>query len=171
MKDNIVLIGMMGAGKSTVAKALADQLCMFYIDTDDLIEYEVDSIPNIFKNYGEAGFRKFEMKMCARAASFNNTVIATGGGTVMNPVNVYKLKKTGTLVYLKVPLTELKKRVKGTDRPLLKNGMKAFEQLYRERRETYESCADIVVSAKGTPDEVADAIIQKLVAHFTKEKG
>lgn len=120
--DNIILTGYMGAGKSTVGKRLAETLGMDFIDTDEyIVEKEGRTIPEIFAESGEAGFRDIETE-AVRALRENcyNTVISTGGGAVLRDENAELLKETGSVFYLYASPEETFNRVKGdTGRPLL----------------------------------------------------
>jgi shikimate kinase/3-dehydroquinate synthase len=159
---NIVLTGFMGTGKSAVGRRLARALGWRFVDTDEMIERKTGrTIPRIFADSGEGYFRKIERKMIQSAARQKNTVIATGGGAVLDPRNVRALKKNGLLVGLKASPRAILSRVSGSDRPLLKGGdpRRRVERLLAERRERYEM-ADLVVDTSGRDaDRVSRGIL------------
>lgn len=145
-KQNIVLIGMPGVGKSTMAK----RLCKSFIDTDTEIKEKFAMPPNeIIEKFGEADFRQKESETIKTLSVKNGTVIATGGGCVLFEENVINLKKNGILVYLNAPLERL---TATEDRPLSKNP-KMLEKLYLERKDIYAKSCDISVDASGNEEE------------------
>ena len=97
-QSNIVLIGFMGSGKSEVGRLLAERLGRQLLDTDELIERDGATIPEIFAAEGEKGFRRHERSAIERAARTKGAVIATGGGAVLDPANVESLRRRGVLV-------------------------------------------------------------------------
>lgn len=154
-KKNIVLIGMPGVGKSTMAHLLDKQ----FIDTDTEIEKKYKMSPkDIIESYGEASFRQKESEVIKELSLKNGIVIATGGGAVLDPQNVISLKKNGILVYLNAPL----KRLTATDdRPLSKNPQ-MLEKIYNERKNIYLSACDISVDASGSIEETYKKITEVL---------
>jgi 3-dehydroquinate synthase len=170
---NIVLVGFMGSGKTEVGRCLADRTGRRLIDTDDVVVNAGTSIDDIFAAEGEAGFRRRERKAIEKVARGKDTVISTGGGTVLDPANVKALKRSGVLVYLKTSVDELVGRLEnGRDRPLLRpvEGLagrtdlrKRVEHLLAQRKPIYESVADHVVSSDGRePVDLADEILKRL---------
>lgn len=152
---NIFLVGLMGAGKTTVGKLLAKMRgCEFY-DSDHEIEKRTGvNIPLIFELEGEVGFRKRESQVVADLAAMENIVLATGGGVVMLPENREVLKMHGTVVYLCASVNELCNRTKGDrNRPLLQNGdpRAKLQALYDLRDPLYREIADMVVETGGQP--------------------
>ncbi|MBR5997663.1 MAG: shikimate kinase [Deltaproteobacteria bacterium] len=145
MDSNIILIGFMGAGKSTVGRMLAEYLRWDFVDLDSLIEASAGcAIREIFAREGEAFFRDLETAQLRKMALFRKTVVATGGGAVIRAENRILLKQTGTVVYLRAQLETLQQRVaQSTDRPLAQNP-EHFAALLEERRRFYEE-ADIIV--------------------------
>ena len=145
----------MGAGKSTVGKALARQLGWEFVDTDHVIEQATGvSIPTIFEIEGEEGFRKRETQTLATLLEKPQCVLATGGGIVINPQNRAMLKALGDVVYLKASVQDLVERTKlDKNRPLLQdpNPEKKLEDLLRVRRPMYQECADLVVETGRQP--------------------
>ena len=157
-KRNIVLIGMPSCGKSSVGKRTAGLLGKKFIDTDALVEETAGrSIPKIFASEGEAAFRALERSAVAAAAAESGAVIATGGGAVLDPVNVAALGQNGITVFLDRPLSMLA----GTaDRPLARDAA-ALARRFEERYPIYTAVADITVPGAGSVDEVAAAVAEK----------
>ncbi len=166
-KMNIVLIGFMGSGKSSIGKILSKRLKMKLVDTDKLIEKKTKKrISEIFKEIGERGFRQIEVEVIDDVSSLDQRVIACGGGAVLNPLNVKNLKKKGILVYLKAIPQVLEKRLeKVTDRPLLegKNHQLEIIKLLSKREPIYQKVADLIVETSSlSPEEVSEKIIEEL---------
>ncbi len=151
-KENIVLVGMPGSGKTTVGKLLAAQLGRPFIDTDaEIVAAAGCSIPALFEAEGETGFRQREAAVIRAVAAQQGAVIATGGGAVLRGENVDYLKENGRLFFLDRPLEAL---VATADRPLSADRA-ALEQRYRERYSIYCDCCDCRVTRNGTPEEAA----------------
>ena len=166
---NVVLIGFMGTGKTSVGKLLATRLGCAFHDLDKKIEETCGmSIPMMFKEHGEAYFRAREKEAVRAASARLNMVIATGGGTVKDAENMALLRKNGIVVALLADADTILQRtaVRGT-RPVLDHAdagdrRAAVEQLLQERRPLYEG-ADITVDTSGrAPLEVAECIVQAL---------
>lgn len=144
---NIIFIGFMGSGKSTVGKLLAQRQLREHIEMDDLILHRSgrSSISEIFAKDGEIRFRELEMEIAKEVSKKENSVISSGGGVVMNKINIDYLKMGGFVVCLKTSFRELEKRLKGDmTRPLFQNKEKARE-LYDVRSVLYETYADHVI--------------------------
>ncbi len=134
LKQNIVLTGMPGSGKSTIGKLLADKMGADFIDTDEeIIKKEKKSIPEIFSLIGEEGFRKIEAEVIRTIATRQNAVIATGGGAILNPTNVEYLKQNGKIYFIDRSLENI---VATADRPLSSNKIE-LEKRYNERYSLY----------------------------------
>lgn len=154
-KMNIVLVGMPASGKTSVGKALAQDLNKSFIDTDDLItESAQKPIPQIFKESGEAVFRELEKNEIFEISKVNAHIIATGGGAVLNKANVDILKGNGRVYFINRPLEML---ITTDDRPLSSNRAD-LEKRYNERYSIYISSADAVIDGSGTVEEVAKRI-------------
>ena len=152
---NIVLIGFMGAGKSTISDYLSTMFAMEVVEMDQLIaEREGMSISDIFETYGEEYFRNMETNLLIEMQEKKNVIISCGGGVAMRERNVAEMKKNGRVVLLTAHPQTILDRVKDSDdRPLL-NGHKNveyIEQLMEARREKYEAAADIVVDTDEGP--------------------
>ena len=145
-KENIVLVGMPGSGKSTVGDLLSKALNRSLIDTDAyIVEKSGMVIPDIFAKYGEAHFRQLEHEAIAEISAKSGCVIATGGGAVLDPSNVHALRKNGRIYFLDRPLEEL---LPTDDRPLA-NSAEAIRTRYRERYDIYCSSCDVHIHTLG----------------------
>lgn len=157
-RGNIVLSGFMGCGKTTIGRQLASALRMQFVDMDLYIEKKTGrTVKEIFAESGEAYFRALETETVRELSASENYVIATGGGTLMQPVNVAEFHKGGgTIYFLDVPLAALQERLKNDKRrPLLQtpNRNEVIEKLLTERKPKYLASADVVVDA-GAPTVV-----------------
>jgi shikimate kinase len=168
---NLVLIGFMGTGKTTVGKALSKRTGLALMDVDHLIEEkERRRIADIFEKDGEPAFRKLEKETISRIASLAGQIITTGGGAVLDPDNFEALKKNGLVIALEARPETIYERVKGSrHRPLLSSGELELEirRLLESRRPIYDK-ADLKFSTDGkTAQQVADEI----AAALGKEEG
>lgn len=148
---NIVLIGFMGTGKTTIGRKLAVRLGYRFVDTDQYIEWEQKcKIPLLFKSQGEAYFRQLETSLLRRLCSVQNTVVATGGGVLVTPGNMELIKQIGTSVHLQAQFDDIFERVtRNTKRPLVltENPLKTVTDLYEARKNLYKE-ADITIDTK-----------------------
>lgn len=165
---SIVLIGLMGAGKTAVGRRLANRLDLPFIDADTEIEVAAGaSVSEIFAEHGESYFRQGERKVIARLLEGGPQVLATGGGAYMNAETRANIKARGLSVWLKAELKVLLKRVGRRDsRPLLAAGEpeKVMKKLIEERYPIYEE-ADVTVESRDVPHEmIVGAVIDALAA-------
>lgn len=164
---NIVLIGFMGAGKSTISDYLSTMFDMEIVEMDQVIaEREEMSIPDIFSTYGEEYFRDLETNLLIEMQDRKNTVISCGGGAALRERNVEEMKKNGRVVLLTASPEVVYERVKDSnDRPVL-NGRKNVEgiaELMEQRRGKYEAAADIVINTDHkTVLQVCEELVQRL---------
>jgi shikimate kinase len=145
---NIVLTGPMGSGKTTIGQKVASAFDMKFIDTDALIVKKYGmSINEIFARYGESSFRRSEEQVIADVSKFNNCVIATGGGVVLNPVNMRRLRLNSITINLRISFEMLHERIKDEkDRPLLNQGnFKDELKEYSEGRSSFYQNADFII--------------------------
>lgn len=160
---NIFLVGLMGAGKTTVGKHLAKRLGKRFYDSDHEIESRTGvNIPVIFELEGEAGFRKRESAVISELCQLQDIVLATGGGAVLARQNRENLSRNGFVVYLCANVQELWHRTKNDkNRPLLQteNPRTKLEKLFAERDPLYREIADIVVD---TGEQSVNVIVQLL---------
>lgn len=159
----VYLVGMPGSGKSTVGRELAGRLGVPFIDLDAEIERETGStVTELFAERGEAGFRTLEAQQLVEASRSDPSVVACGGGVVLEPANRITLRNAGIVVFLDVPLDVLRERVDpGADRPLIR-ASGDLERLQAEREPLYREFAGHVVDGTGEPGDVADAIVEEL---------
>ena len=161
---NIVLIGPMGVGKSTVGRLLSSRLGFQFLDTDSLIEERCGAnIPWIFDVEGEAGFRQREYQALMELQGRDSTVVATGGGIVVTPDNIPLLKSLGKVFFLTASIDQLVARTsRDKKRPLLQveNPRKRIEELIAARDPLYRQVADHVITTdvKGTKGVVGQIL-------------
>jgi shikimate kinase len=150
-QDNIFLVGMMGAGKSTVGKAIARRLGRDFIDCDrEIVERTGVPIATVFEIEGEEGFRRRESSVLAELAGRKAAVIATGGGAVIAEENRRLMRSHGTVVYLRASLDHLHERTRhDSSRPLLAGGNRraTLSALLEAREPLYLEAADLVVES------------------------
>lgn len=160
-KENIVLIGMPGCGKTTIGNLTAKELKREFVDTDDLITKTVGMpIAEYFKNFGEWGFRKLESDVIKQISARQSLVIATGGGAVLNSKNIDLLRENGRVYFIDRPLDDL---VISPDRPLSSNRAD-LEKRFLERYDTYVSSADKTINNTDCAAQVAGKIIKEFFA-------
>ena len=159
----VYLVGMPGAGKSVVGRELAGRLGVPFVDLDAEIELAAgSSVAEIFAVEGEAAFRAREAAGLVEASRNDPSVVACGGGVVLEPANRITLRNTGVAVYLDVPLEQLQDRVRpAEDRPLIREAGD-LERLLAERGPLYREFAAHVVDGTAPPGDVADAIVEEL---------
>jgi shikimate kinase len=173
---NIFLVGMMGAGKTTVGKALARRLGRAFVDTDrEIVERTGVPIATIFEIEGEEGFRRRESAVLAELAGQRDAVIATGGGAVLSEENRRVMREHGTVVYLRANVEHLHERTRrDAARPLLASGdRRATLAALLERREPlYREAAHLVVES-GAPSagSLAGRIIEALAGREAERKS
>ena len=161
---NIVLIGFMGTGKSTVGKRLAQSLAWDFVDTDWIIrEVTSLSVTEIFRRHGETRFRSEEGIVVARLSQKDKLVIATGEGTVVDPRNFEVLARNGFIIGLHASLEAILSRIgHKNDRPLLKGTKEAIEKLWSERQACYAQADFTVDTSCKNIDEVVKEILGQL---------
>lgn len=167
---SVVLIGMMGAGKSSIGRRLARQLGMPFVDADKEIETAAGcTIPDFFRLYGEAAFREGERKVIERLLTESPKILATGGGAFMNDDTRGEIKRRAISVWLRAEMNVLLERVsRRDDRPLLNQGdpEEILTRLIAERYPTY-ALADITIDSGDGPHElVVEAILKSLGEHL-----
>lgn len=161
--DNIFLIGLMGAGKTTIGRLLAKHREMEFLDSDHEIEARCGvSIPTIFEIETEEGFRRREVCMIDELTRHHGLVLGTGGGAVLNPLNRERLKARGVVVYLRCHPQELYQRTRhDRNRPLLQteDPLARLQALYEQRHPLYMQTADIVLD---TGRQSVHCLVRKL---------
>ena len=164
---NIVLIGFMGAGKSTISDFLKTVFAMDVVEMDQcIVERQGMSISDIFETYGEEYFRELETNLLIEMQSQSNVVVSCGGGVPMRERNVVEMKKNGRVVLLTAKPETILERVKDNhDRPLLENNKTVpfIADLMEKRRAKYEAAADIVIQTDGKSElEICEELIHRL---------
>ena len=157
-KENIVLTGMPGSGKTTIGKILSEKLSREFIDTDLLIEKETGLTPSeIFAKYGEAEFRRVEAKIIKDISPKTSAIIATGGGAILSGENIDALKQNGRIFFIDRPLCNL---MPTDDRPLARD-REAIEKRYNERYEIYCGTCDVKIANETDAVTAANKIIEE----------
>ena len=160
---SIVLIGMMGSGKTTCGRMLARRLGREFIDTDAVIvERAGMSIAEIFSTRGETAFRDMESELCRELSDRCDAVIATGGGMILRPENAAALKAHGAVVFLNRPAGEIFDSTSMAGRPLAQDGRKAFLERFAQREPVYRAAADAEITGFASADATVDEILKKL---------
>jgi len=163
MARNIILIGLMGSGKTTLGKYLAGHTGIKFFDTDELIVQKTGkSIQKIFEDEGQLHFRDLESEVIAEVSRKSGCVISTGGGAVLRDENIDSLKKTGVLFYLETSAETLWNRVKNdSSRPLLqgKNPAETLAKILTARKPLYRQ-ADFTVNTEKSLEEIATQVLQ-----------
>lgn len=164
---NIVLIGLMGSGKSTIGRTIAKKLGRRFIDTDRFIERKIgQTVAEIFEKEGEITFRNIERETIKRVSQYIGMVIATGGGAIKDPENFKNLKSSGWIIALYASPETLYKRIEGKRiRPILLNQedpVKVLEDISNKRKSMY-AMADFQVNTENKEiNQIADEIISLL---------
>ncbi|MDD2511368.1 MAG: shikimate kinase [Syntrophomonas sp.] len=167
MGKNIVLIGFMGTGKSSVGQRLAEKLKMKFVDMDREIE-KITGLPisQLFRKHGEIRFRSEEKLLAQKLSCESNLVIATGGGVVLSQENIEALRENGILICLEASAEEILKRInrKKGSRPLLKKEIGEKDiKLMLEARETFYACTDFRIDTDNKePRMVVEEITRRL---------
>lgn len=159
--NNVILIGMMGSGKTTIGPKLASRLGFRFVDMDALIEsMQGITVQRIFDMYGEAHFRKLEVDLTSKLANVTSTVISTGGGIVTNAQNTIELRKLGKVVYLKASIEQLEANLGGNfdNRPMLQKH--SLHAILKVRQSLYESAANLIIDVDGKSSE---ALVEEII--------
>jgi len=176
LKKPIFLCGMMGSGKSTVGRELADRLQVPFCDLDEMIVDKAGmSIPEIFEEQGESGFRELERKILIRESQYINGVMALGGGSLQSQHIIDHLKIYGWLIFLDVPQSVILARISGdSNRPMLKAddyerddnaGLKKIDALFNERLPLYRQAEITIQAGDRTAGDIAHELIKKLTLY------
>lgn len=150
---NIVLIGFMATGKTSIGKKISKSLDREFIDTDKLIEEKMaKTIPEIFEEHGEKYFRGLEKETIKQVSQLKNIVISCGGGVPLDPENIVNLRKNGKIFLLQAdPQTILERTSKNKNRPLLdgNNSLETIERIMNVRKNIYLQAADTLIDTRG----------------------
>ena len=172
ISKNIVLVGFMGSGKSTIARKLGSLYHLDIVEMDETIEErEQMKISEIFETKGEPYFRALETNLLIEMQDRTGVVISCGGGVPMREENVVEMKKNGTVFLLTAAPETIYHRVKDSgNRPLLNNNMSVsyIQELMEKRREKYEACADIIIS---TDNKNAEEICGEIISYIIEQEA
>jgi len=168
--NNIVLVGPMGSGKTTVGRRLADRLKVDFYDADhEIIDKTGVSIDHIFDLEGEEGFRKRESKVLTELCNKSNIVLATGGGAVLLEENRSTIKKVESVIYLSSSVDQLLRRTsKSKTRPLLENSTnrrKTISNIIDSRDPLYREVATIIINTNG---KKLNEVIKEILTHIAR---
>ncbi len=172
MKTSIALIGFMGVGKTVVGKALARQLDKEFVELDALIERKAGkTIPAIFREDGETAFRELEIEITGEISQKKNTVIACGGGVILNQINIDRLRQENLIVCLTASPEIIIKRTssRAGARPLLEVADKALEvtKLLKFREPLYRRAADITIN---TSNQSIGRVVEEIISRVEKHE-
>lgn len=157
---NIVLIGIMGCGKTTIAKLLAEKLNRPVIDIDEyIVAKHQQTIPEMF-NISETYFRENETAGCKDIANLEGYIVSTGGGVILNSLNINYLKKNGVIVYIDRPIGNILEDVETATRPLLKEGSQKLYDLNKQRHLLYLEACDIHLTNDDTLENVTNNLVR-----------
>ena len=168
MKENVILIGFMGVGKTSLGKLLASKLGRAFIDLDEKIEQDAGiSIPKIFEMHGEKYFRELEKAAVREVTARKNIIIATGGGTVKDAENLRLLKNSGVVICLTADAEEIFKRTeKRGERPVLDGGgserLATIKKLLAEREKFYGQADFKIDTTEWSPLQIVNEICEKI---------
>jgi shikimate kinase len=172
LAERVLLIGMMGAGKSTVGRAVAERLGWPYLDSDEQVQAHTGmTVPEIFASLGEVAFRREEALALAQAVtSPGPVVVGVAGGAVLDPENRRQLRLAGLVIWLRAGVSTLAARVgAGETRPLLGDDpAAALARLYQERMPLYRDLADVVIDVDTS---TADQVVTEVVAAVAQKWG
>lgn len=158
IKENIVIIGMPGCGKSTIGEILAKDLKYDFYDMDQyIVDISGKTIKELF-DISEEHFRDWETKACKELAKLNKSVIASGGGVIKKDENIEILKESSTIIFIDRPVENIVKDIEVGTRPLLKDGPHKVYNLYNERYELYKKAADVIIENKTTLEDIVNKI-------------
>lgn len=165
---SIVLVGMMGCGKSTCAKLLAKALGREAVDTDAMVVSTAGkTIAAIFETEGESAFRDLETQACRTLSGRDDLIIATGGGLVLRKENVALLRKTGYVIFLNRPAAAIYDSMSKAGRPLAQDGRAAFLERFAAREPCYRGAAHWEATQFATPD----ATVRTILEHLQQQEG
>lgn len=169
LKQFVYLIGMPAAGKTTIGKALADELQLAFYDVDQLIQEKTNrTLQNIIINDGEPAFRELEYEIINSIIADKPGIIATGGGTVLSDKTVKLMRDTGVVVFVHRDVKEILDDLDLEIRPLLKESIEYIFRLYEERCPIYENVSDIKIKNTTSITDAVDKIIGELPKEFRK---
>lgn len=170
LSRNIVLIGMMGCGKTTIGRLLSEKLKMNFIDMDEYIEKSAGStIGNIFKKE-EEHFRTLESEAAYKINQVTYSVISTGGGIVKKSSNIELLKTNGIIFFIDRPIKDIAEDIEISSRPLLSRSKEKLFEIYNDRYKLYKNCCDVIVKNDKDIQTTAEKIIESYISICKGEK-
>ena len=174
-RNNIILIGPMGSGKTSIGKKLSKMIKFDFIDTDSMIEAKTGvDIPTIFEHEGEQGFRTREAKILKEISNINNTVVGTGGGIIVSKENREIIKNLGFVVHLTASVKELVYRTEhDKNRPLINNtnAENKITSLLKDRNDYYENISNVTISTDNYDTVKISKIIIKNYKEYEKNNS
>ncbi|MBQ8588840.1 MAG: shikimate kinase [Firmicutes bacterium] len=163
MKDNIVLTGIMGCGKTSLGKELADRLSMTFVDMDAIIEEESNmTISEMFSMYGEPYFRDRETELCHRLSDQTGLVISTGGGIIGREENMNALGRTGSVIFIDRDPNIIIRTIDASNRPMIRDNPQRLLELHAQRLPFYQKYADMIFPNNGTLEEAINSLMIQL---------
>ncbi|SCI97616.1 Shikimate kinase 2 [uncultured Clostridium sp.] len=160
IEKSILLIGMMGCGKTTLGKILAKRLSYDFIDMDDYIEkISDDTISNLFK-VSEDNFRNWEMEACRRLSKINKSVISAGGGVIKKDINMRLFDYNSIIIFIDRPIENILEDIDVVKRPLLSKGKEVLYKLKEERYDLYNNYCHYRVVNDGSLEEAVNSILE-----------
>lgn len=160
--ENIILVGIMGCGKTTISKLLSEKLKMPVIDMDEYIEKKYQCTISEMFDISEEYFRDRESEACLDMAKLDGYIISTGGGVIKRKKNREILKQAGKVFYIDRPLDNIVSDVETAHRPLLKYGPQKLYQLFNERHDLYLDSCHYHVNNDGTLDDIVNKIVEDI---------
>lgn len=158
-QKNIVLIGMMGCGKTTIARILGKRLNKPVIDIDEYIEETYQMTIHDMFEISEDYFRERETICCQELGKLEGYILSTGGGVIKNQQNIDALKRHGVIIYIDRPVENILSDIRVSSRPLLKEGPEQLYALFKERHTLYLDACDVHIDNVGSLDDVVEKIL------------
>jgi shikimate kinase len=157
----IALIGIMGSGKTTLGKILAERMGNSFICSDEYLEEKLNrTIPDIFEKDGEAYFREMEAEVIKELSEREELILSTGGGVVLDEKNMENLKDNGfVVVFLNRDVEIIMKDIDTEDRPLIKEDPEKLRKIFSDRKDLYNGYSDIILNNDGQVEEAVDKLI------------
>lgn len=166
MKTNIVLIGIMGCGKTTLARKLQQRLAYQFIDLDEYVESKYqETISSMFLQ-GEEHFRDRETVCCKEVSKQEACIISTGGGVIKRKENMEALKEHGYVIYVDRPIEHILQDVDTSKRPLLKDGPQALYDLYEQRHALYQEYSDYHFINDQSLEDSVDKLMMHIISNI-----